>query len=132
MFEPPQKKELNVNLIPLINVVFLLLIFFLVVGTYTAPDNYETDVPDARTGEQVIDPGHIIMLRKQDMLYNSHKVDENQLLEQLEPLLKAKPKTELLIKANAGMQSDRLIRLMRQLSELGAVNVLLATEVPES
>lgn len=42
--EAPKKREIE-NVLPLVNVVFLLLIFFMVAGTFTAPELYEVDVP---------------------------------------------------------------------------------------
>ena len=42
---PPPRSEQELSLIPLINIVFLLLIFFMVVGTITAPDAFPVDPP---------------------------------------------------------------------------------------
>ncbi|MFP4496432.1 MAG: ExbD/TolR family protein [Halochromatium sp.] len=42
---PRPRSEQESSLIPLINIVFLLLIFFMVVGTITAPDAFPVDPP---------------------------------------------------------------------------------------
>ena len=42
---PPPRSEQELSLIPLINIVFLLLVFFMVVGTITAPDAFPVDPP---------------------------------------------------------------------------------------
>ena len=49
-FRRQQREELGVNLTPLIDVVFLLLIFFMVSTTFTRETQLSVDLPEA-TGE---------------------------------------------------------------------------------
>lgn len=132
MFEAVQPKDrLHVNLIPLINVVFLLLIFFLVVGTFSMPDNVAVDVPDARSGEKVVEPRHVIVLKDEEqLLYNNKPMSERQVLYALKPLVERNPDTQILLKANAGLAANQLTRLIRMIAGVGATNLLLATELP--
>ncbi len=46
-FQRQQREEVNVNLTPLIDVVFLLLIFFMVSTTFTKESHLEIDLPEA-------------------------------------------------------------------------------------
>ena len=48
----PRKKDLTVNITPLIDVVFLLLIFFMVSTSFTRETQIELQLPEA-TGEQL-------------------------------------------------------------------------------
>lgn len=59
-FPRQKQEEVNVNLTPLIDVVFLLLIFFMVSTTFTKETHLEVDLPEARgdasvTEEQIIE-----------------------------------------------------------------------------
>jgi biopolymer transport protein ExbD len=49
------------NVVPLINVVFLLLIFFLLAGTLRSPDRFQIDPPAGRLGEAAA-PGEMVVL----------------------------------------------------------------------
>lgn len=52
-FQRQQADEINVNLTPLIDVVFLLLIFFMVSTTFTRETQLEVDLPQAENSTEV-------------------------------------------------------------------------------
>jgi len=52
-FQRQQADDINVNLTPLIDVVFLLLIFFMVSTTFTRETQLEVDLPQASNSEEV-------------------------------------------------------------------------------
>ena len=52
-FRRKKPEEASVNLTPLIDVVFLLLIFFMVSTTFTRETQLKLDLPQAASGEQV-------------------------------------------------------------------------------
>ncbi|OYW91480.1 MAG: biopolymer transporter ExbD, partial [Pseudomonadales bacterium 32-61-5] len=52
-FRRQRPEDAGVNLTPLIDVVFLLLIFFMVSTTFTRETQLRVDLPQAVTGEQV-------------------------------------------------------------------------------
>ena len=66
-FRRTRREEVGVNLTPLIDVVFLLLIFFMVSTTFTRETQLKLDLPESASGEPV----------------------ENQNLEQIEVLVSA-------------------------------------------
>ncbi|MFO7704693.1 MAG: biopolymer transporter ExbD [Halopseudomonas sp.] len=53
IFRRKKADEASVNLTPLIDVVFLLLIFFMVSTTFTRETQMKLDLPQAASGEQV-------------------------------------------------------------------------------
>lgn len=52
-FRRQRQEDASVNLTPLIDVVFLLLIFFMVSTTFTRETQLKLDLPQAASGEQV-------------------------------------------------------------------------------
>lgn len=50
-FQRQRREEIDVNLTPLIDVVFLLLIFFMVSTTFTRETHLEVDLPEASAAE---------------------------------------------------------------------------------
>ncbi len=49
-FRPQKQEEISVNLTPLIDVVFLLLIFFMISTTFTRESQLQVDLPEAEAG----------------------------------------------------------------------------------
>ena len=66
-----------VNLIPMINLIFLLLIFFLLTGVITKKDPVDIDRPESEFGNEVeIDNQNIIftVTKKNEILYENNKL----------------------------------------------------------
>ena len=66
-----------VNLIPMINLIFLLLIFFLLTGVITKKDPVDIDRPESEFGNEVeIDDQNIVFTinKKDEILYDNKKL----------------------------------------------------------
>lgn len=128
-FERQRKPIKEISLVPLINVVFLLLIFFLVAGTVEKFDIVPVELPEAISG-QVLDEGHIqIVLGKRDeVLLNDDLLTLNEIPEQLALELKNNKERIITVKADANMQAERLIRLMDLIKAAGGRNLSLVTQ----
>lgn len=61
-FQRQRREEIDVNLTPLIDVVFLLLIFFMVSTTFTRETHLEVDLPEASVAESVTEVESIDIL----------------------------------------------------------------------
>ncbi len=59
-FRRQKQEEVSVNLTPLIDVVFLLLIFFMVSTTFSRETQLQIDLPEADTAEQKADKPRVI------------------------------------------------------------------------
>ncbi|SIS76145.1 ExbD/TolR family protein [Neptunomonas antarctica] len=59
-FQRQSREEVSVNLTPLIDVVFLLLIFFMISTTFTKDSRLEIDLPQASDAPSSQSPGKII------------------------------------------------------------------------
>ena len=81
-FPRPQSEEIAINLTPLIDVVFLLLIFFMVSTTFTKETQLKVDLPQA-TSDQVAQVDMLEIIIKAD---GSFAVNDK-------PLVNAQPKT---------------------------------------
>lgn len=109
------------HILPLINIVFLLLIFFMVAGALTTPEAVEVDPPAAKVeGEEPE--------RDADTLYLTAD-GELSLGEQpvaLDGLAAvAGEREELLLRADAGTEGLRVVEVMRALREAGLERVRL-------
>lgn len=128
-FERQRKPMREISLVPLINVVFLLLIFFLVAGTVEKFDVVPVELPEAISG-QVLDEGHIqIVLGKRDeVLINDELITLDQIQVQLAKQLEFNKKRIITVKADANMDASRLIKVMNMIKLAGGENLSLVTQ----
>lgn len=130
-FETSKKPIKPVSMVPLINVVFLLLIFFMVAGTVEQFDVVEIDVPAADSG-QLLDEGHveILMGKYNELVINDALVMDGEALDVLQAELAVNPLRIITIKADQSLEASKMIAMMDVIKQAGGVNISIVTEAP--
>ncbi len=138
-FEPKKAKPEPVSLVPLINIVFLLLIFFLVAGTYTEPDRVPIEVPKAQTSNvlesraEAISRAVLLVPRPSELWLNDQRIEEKDLQAELTRYAKHTKDPEMLIKANADLPATYLLQIMQVVHRSGISNLSVgANTTPHS
>lgn len=128
--EFPGRKPLKggINLIPLINVVFLLLIFFMVSSTLVTPDRFDVELPDSDQARASSSRPLVVLVGADGGLaLNNREVD----LGDLEPLLAAaradNPDAGVLVKADAAATTGDVVNVLRRARAAGVERVAMAT-----
>ncbi len=135
-FKRQVKAEEGVNLTPLIDVVFLLLIFFMVSTTFTKESHLEIDLPEA-AGDKVPD-----VKRQIDVVVDSqggYAVNGRQLINnQLDTLKRAieevsagETKLPFIITGDANTSYQSIISVMDTAGQMGFVNISMTTRTPD-
>lgn len=124
----PQHRPQEENMIPLINIVFLLLIFFMLAGTLAAPDLFRVEPPQSSAtavpGEEAV----VLMLAEDGRLaLEQEYVRDSALAERVRQQLEARPQAELQVKADASVSSRRLLEIMNLLRDAGVDKIRLLT-----
>jgi biopolymer transport protein ExbD len=128
-FQPPVKKKIEVNLIPLINVIFLLLIFFMVAGTVERIDIFEVELPMAENGgEKVHTPAVIYLGADGEMAINNDYVQKKDFKTIISTVFINENQKKVTIKSDNKVPAERLLWVMQQVEDAGAEDVLLVTE----
>jgi biopolymer transport protein ExbD len=117
------------NLLPVINVVFLLLIFFLVTGTIEKFDIIPVEVPVADSGK-ILDAGHIVVVLGQydEVIVNDELIDISELEPRVKAMLENNPRKIISLKADSRMEAERMITVMNRLREAGGENLSIVTQ----
>lgn len=123
------KNELPV--LPMVNIIFLLLIFFIVSGTIEKVDVVPIDPPVAESGK-VLDEGHIVISlgRYEEIVLNDEMVTEEDITPMVAQQLKEFPNRIITIKADASLPAHQLIRMMDYVKAAGGHNLSLVTQAP--
>ena len=123
----PRIKE--ISMVPLINVVFLLLIFFLVAGTVEKFDIVQVGLPMADSG-QILDEGHLLIIlgRFDEIIVNDELVMRQDVSQALTKQLRHNPDRIITIKADSALQANKLIAMMDMIKAAGGKNISLITQ----
>lgn len=118
----------GVNLVPLINIVFLLLIFFMVSSTFITPDEFNIDLPESEQ-VQVSQLQPIVVLIGVDggLALNNRELDLDDLELSLAAALAIDPDAEVLIRADAEATTADVVNVLRRARAVGIERVAMAT-----
>jgi len=119
-FLPPRPRPYREPILPMINVVFLLLIFFLMTAQITPAPPFELTPPEA-TPEQTDAPLRTLWLGADGQIIHDDFSGDAALA------ALAAVDGPVLIRADAGLPAADLARLMRQLAATGVSDLRLAT-----
>lgn len=132
-FERRVRKTRLINMISLIDVMFVLILYFLMAGHLEPVAVVDVSLPVADSG-QLLDQGPItIVLGKYDeILMNDEYVLPDQLTEALRQELAVNPERIVTIKADAFLEANKLVRFMEAVGDAGGKNLSVVTQTSES
>lgn len=128
------KKDLEINLTPLIDVVFLLLIFFMVSTSFKKETKISLDLPEA-SGEvlDVKDNSLEINVNEAGEVYVNGFGITNRQIQTIKDAIKSAssdPTVSVIISADAQAPYQSVISVMDAAGQLGYNNLTLATQKP--
>lgn len=126
-------EEVSVNLTPLIDVVFLLLIFFMVSTTFTKESHLEIELPEA-TGKSASDEKNVVEIiinNKGEYSVNDRPLINNQadtLSKAVMKIAEGNNKLPFIITADAKTAHEFVVRAMDVAGKLGFVHLSITTQ----
>ena len=127
-FEGRQRLSVTVNLVPLINIVFLLLIFFMLTSTLTTPDAFDVTLPESTQGsEGEMDPIVVLIAGDGALALDNAPIALAALEAALAAARDARPLSAVLIKADARATTGDVATVLRRARAAGVEKVGLAT-----
>lgn len=130
MFETKRRRlDLSMDMIPLINVIFLLLIFFLITGNVEKLDTIAVDLPEADTGSQGA-PHHttIYLDAAGNIAINEDFVKKHDVAFLVKTILLEHPNSDITLKADKDLSAKELLWMMNHIEAAGGKNITLVAE----
>ena len=132
-FKRQAGEEVSVNLTPLIDVVFLLLIFFMVSTTFTKESHLEIDLPQssAEPAKPSVKEIEVIINAEGAYSVNERSLVNNQeetLKKAIEKLSSGDNKLPFIITADAKTAHEHVVRVMDVAGQLGFVQLSITTQ----
>ena len=127
LLNKPKPRQLNDdNLIPLINIVFLMLIFFLVAGQIITQDSALFSAPESSQNHSLEDSDVTILVAADKTIWvNNEQVDGDLLLHLKELALPAEAR--VILKVDANLKAPILDPVLSALQSLGIQRLKLVT-----
>jgi biopolymer transport protein ExbD len=126
-----KRKRPVINITSLIDVVFLLLIFFMVSTTFAEHPGIKLELPTASTAEpSKLEPLTLTLDKKGTMFLNDVRVGDKELRAALEAEAK-KPDATLVLKADRGVPYGYVIQAMDISRQSGIRRIVSLTETPK-
>ena len=125
-------KQVTLSMTPLIDVLFLLIIFFMLTGTFKRVGELELQLPGSSTSippteEDRVHQVELLVTEDGLLSINGEDVGMPQLKRRLEEMLRDDPQSRVLIKAEKGVQHGQVVLLLDIVREAGFRGVGIGT-----
>ncbi len=122
--------ESEVNLTPMLDVVFIMLIFFIVTASFVKESGIDVNRPNAATAERK-EKGNILVAISADnqIWIDRRQVDPRALRANIERMHAENPHGAVIIQADEESKNKLLVQVMDAARSAGVKNVSIAAEV---
>ena len=127
MQQAPKTEEPNVA--PLIDIIFILLIFFVVTSTFTRDLGLIVERPSAGTAEAIpAQVTRVVVGRGGDIAVDGRPTSEWRLSAEVQDKLATSTEKSILIIADKAVSAEKLVEVMDMCRQGGAISIAVAAE----
>lgn len=124
-----KRKEVGVEMGPLMDIVFILLIFFVVTSSFTRETGVDVTKPQAQTASQLEKENILIAITREGTIHiNERQVDLASLQDILKQLLAKTPDREAVVIADKNAVTGTLVQVIDACNLAGIKKVSIAAQ----
>lgn len=121
------EEDAEINLTPMLDIVFIMLIFFIVTSSFVRPTSIEVNAPSAHTAESVSNTAILLSLAADGSVVLNGQVSDIRLIQaKLRQLKLQQNQLAVLVQADQNSTTGQLVKVLDQL-RLAQVPYSLAT-----
>ncbi len=122
-------QEAAVDITPMLDVVFIMLIFFIVTATFTKESGIDVTAPQAATATVQEKANILIAIDDSNRVWiNRRQVDVRSLRANIERLHAENPKGSVVIQADKNSTNEKLVQVMDASRQAGVFDIALAAQ----
>lgn len=133
-FSRPRSRAPRIDISPLIDVVFQLLLFYAVTTQFVTPERLKLQLPEARTAEaaKTTKPqeAEILVTSAGEILVANRVVSEERLEAEIRALLKGQPERSVTIRGDKGAPYGTVMKVLDAARLAGAQHINLVAAKP--
>ena len=132
-FYHPNTKTLKFDLTPLVDVVFQLLLFFMLTTTFINMESgVKVDLPSGDFAGVKEQKNVVVTITENNVLYvNNHLIDPNSLSEKIKEEIKNNTNSLVVLEADQNITHGKVVRVMDLIKKGGAEKIAIATKPSE-
>jgi biopolymer transport protein ExbD len=120
-------EEAEVDLTPMLDVVFIMLIFFIVTASFVKESGIDVNRPDAATAEKQEQGNILVAISETGQIWiDKRQVDPRALRANIERLKAENPEGSVIIQADKNSKNGLLVAVMDAARQAGVFNVSIA------
>ncbi len=124
-----QEDEAEINITPMLDVVFIMLIFFIVTATFVKESGIDVNRPDAATATKQEKANILIAISANNTIWlDRRQIDIRSVRPNIERLHAENPQGTVVIHADKESTTDTLIQVMDAARQAGVYNVSIAAQ----
>lgn len=128
-FTARESDDSDVNVTPLLDIVFIMLIFFIVTSVFIKEPGVEVQRPDAQTAEERRLVSVLVAITSDNQIWvDNRQVPLEGVRTAVERLRRENPKGSAVIQADAGSHTRYLIEVLDQVQAAGINDVAVAAK----
>ena len=117
------------NITPMLDVVFILLIFFIVTANFIKDPGLEINRPDSETAEITENAAILIAIGPAGEIYmDGRRIDVRQVKANVIRLMAENPQGAVVMQADEKATAEKIIAVMDEVREAGGIDISIASE----
>jgi len=125
----PEGGDDDVNMTPLLDIVFIMLIFFIVTSTFIKEPGVQVTRPEAEIAEEQKLVSILVAVTENNEIWiNKRQVELDGVRSAVERLRRENPRGGAVIQADAGSETRYMIEVLNQVRAAGVTQIAVATE----
>ncbi|RXJ57657.1 ExbD/TolR family protein [Candidatus Marinarcus aquaticus] len=122
------KEETEINLTPMLDVVFIMLIFFIVTTSFVKEAGVSVNRPSAKTSEQKAEANILIAIKNNDEIWiDKRMVDIRAVRSNIERLKASNMNNSVVVQSDKDARTGTLVKVMDQIRMAGITNISVST-----
>ncbi|WP_142850114.1 biopolymer transporter ExbD [Telmatospirillum sp. J64-1] len=122
----PSRTRQLVSLTPLIDVVFILLVFFMLASSFNDWRGLSLSSPAQVTSRSAANPALLVRVTQEGIIIEDRTLDAAGFETELQKILQTTPDRRVILRPEDQVALQRIVEVMDQAAALGATNVSLS------
>jgi len=129
-FERRKKIRIHLDIAPLIDIVLLLLIFFMLTSNFIMQPGIKITLPKAKTSKPQEEENIIVFITEDNKIFlNDREIDIDELKDALEEKLKTAKKKIVILKADEKINLGLAVKVMDIAKQAKVENLVISTQI---
>ncbi len=126
-----KKDEADINITPMLDIVFIMLIFFIVTTSFTKETGADINKPAAESTERKPRGNILVGIRSNgDIWMNGGEIELRQVRTFVERAVSENPEGEVVVIADRGTKTSDLVKVMDQIKAAGFEKLTISADEP--